>query len=185
MRAFAKPTPIDRLSIEARLIYTAFSLFMLLGYVTSAWLYGDDDLGMSAAGAERYYLGAANEPAEAEDDGGPALDLPDLDVKEDLRLEKPARQVMETFHFHLFSVPVCLLIVAHIFMMCSISSRQKIWWIGIGTFATFVHLVVPPLIRFASPSFAHLMFPSAIAMGVPWVYMTVRPVWEMWRPGAL
>ncbi len=183
MRAFAKPTPIGRLSVEARVVYTAFCVFMLLGYFTSAWLYLDDDLGVRPADTERYYLGEDTTEASATDDG-PALDLPGEDALPDqaLRLEKPARQVMETFHFHLFSMPVCLLIIAHIFMMCGVSTRHKVVWIGAATVTTFVHLVTPVLVRFASPGFAFLMFPSAVLMGVAWLYLTARPVFEMWSP---
>lgn len=180
MRAFAKPTPIGRLSVEARVVYTAFCIFMLLGYFTSAWLYLDDDLGTAPADTARYYLGEDVE-SEATGDDGPTLDLPDEDLPDEaLRLEKPARQVMETFHFHLFSMPVCLLIVAHIFMMCGVSTRHKVVWIGAASLSTFVHLVTPVLVRFASDGFAFLMFPSAVLMGVSWLYLTLRPVGEMW-----
>ena len=179
MRHFAKPSSLDRLSLEARLVYTIFCLFMLAGYATSLWFYLDDELGTSPKAAERYYLGEAVAAIEPAEDGGPALDLPE--EPPDLRLEKPARQVMETFHFHLFSVPVCLLILAHIFMMGRESTRTKVLTIGIASLSTMIHLLTPPLIRFASPSFAFLMFPSAIAMTATWLYMTVSPVAQMWR----
>jgi hypothetical protein len=42
-------------------------------------------------------------------------------------------------------------------------------------------VMAPPLIRFASPSFAFLMFPSAVAMTASWLYMTASPVIQMWR----
>ncbi len=102
MRAFAKPTPIGRLSLEARVVYTGFCAFMLVGYATSVWFYVDDELGAAPASAARYYLGEEPPPTPApvEDAGGPALDLPGMDspavVTEAgaLRLQKPARQVM-------------------------------------------------------------------------------------------
>ncbi len=182
MRHFAKPSTLERLSLEARLIYTIFCLFMLAGYATSVWFYLDDDLGAAPAGAERYYRGATKVPATEEPAGGPSLDLPgDTRAEPALRLEKPARQVMETFHFHLFSVPICLLILAHIFMMGRESTRTKVLTIGVASAATFVHLMTPPLIRFAARGFAFLMFPSAICMGATWLYMTVSPIVQMWR----
>ncbi len=181
MRHFAKPSSLDRLSLEARLIYTIFCLFMLAGYATSLWFYLDDDLGASPKHAERYYLGEAA-PAKPSADGGPDLEIPDEQPA--MRLEKPARQVMETFHFHLFSVPICLLIVAHIFMMGRESTRTKVLTIGIASAATFLHMLAPPLIRFVSPSFAFLMFPSALLMSGTWLYMTISPVAQMWRAKA-
>jgi hypothetical protein len=176
MRHFAKPSSLDRLSLEARLVYTVFCLFMLVGYATSVWFYLDDELGTSPSDAQRYYLGetiAIDRPAE----GGPDLEIPE---ETGMRLEKPARQVMETFHFHLFSVPICLLIVAHIFMMGRESTRTKVLVIGVASASTLIHLLTPPLIRFASPSFAFLMFPSAIFMTATWLYMTSSPVIQMW-----
>ena len=53
--------------------------------------------------------------------------------------------------------------------------------IALSTIATLIHLVVPPLIRFSSPAFAPLMFPSALVMALGWIAMTLWPVVEMWR----
>ena len=123
MRQFARPFPISRLSLEARVLYTGFLAFLALGFASSLWLYSDSFGGLSAHGAAEYYRGGAAPaaPATPEPSGGPALNLPPdgpaLDLPGEapasapLRLEKPARQVMETFHFHLFTVPVVLLIV--------------------------------------------------------------------------
>ena len=66
-----------------------------------------------------------------------------------MRFEKPPRQVMETFHFHLFSVPVVLLIIAHLFMMCELATRFKVGVIIASNAATFVHLLAPPIIQSA------------------------------------
>src|SRR6516162_11651824 len=110
MRYFANPLSIERLSLEARIVYTGFCLFLLAGYASSAWLYLDDELGASSASAERYYLGDAREKAPSSDTGGdgPKIDIPREDVSSGLRFAKPPRQVMETFHFHMMTVPVVL-----------------------------------------------------------------------------
>lgn len=181
MRHFAKPSSLDRLSLEARVVYTVFCLFMLIGFATSVWFYADDELGFGGAGAVRYYLGETEESSSAPEAGGPALELPDEPSPAGMRFEKPARQVVETFHFHLFSVPVCLLIIGHLFMMGGESTRLKIWTIALASASTLVHLLTPPLIRFVSPVFGSLMFPSAGLMGATWLYMTLSPVVQMWR----
>jgi hypothetical protein len=202
MRYFSRPIGIERLSLEARLLYSAFCLFMLIGGGTSVWFYADDQLGTAPSDAVRYYLGdsAVEGGAEKADaDDGPALDMPDLPdmpglegaaaaasgapAGEGMRFEKPARQVMETFHFHLFTVPICLLIIGHLFMMCALSLRLKAGTIVLASAATLLHLLAPPLVRFASPGFAFLVFPSALLMGLSWAFMTLWPLWEMWRPG--
>src|SRR5688572_27889215 len=110
MRPFLRPGGIERLSLEARLVYTGFAVFLLVGYATSAWLYLDDDLGVAPASARAYYLAGSEtegetggEPAtEVAPAGGPALELPPEADAAPLRLEKPPRQVVEVFHFHLF-----------------------------------------------------------------------------------
>ena len=198
MRVFARPTPMERLSLEARVVYTAFCLFLLAGYATSVWFYLDDGLGVAPADTASYYLGdapvasaAASTASPAAPADGPALDLPEEAAAPDLRaphagmrFEKPPRQVMETFHFHLFSVSVCLLILGHLFMMCGLPRGLKVGTLAVGSVATFLHLLVPPLVRFGGPGAAFLMFPSALLMGLTWLVMTAWPVWDMWR-GAL
>jgi hypothetical protein len=99
-----------------------------------------------------------------------------------MRLEKPARQVMETFHFHLFTVPVVLLIVGHLFMLTALSTRRKVAVLIVASVATFVHLVAPLLVRFSGPQWGWLMPASVVAAALGWLPMLVWPLWEMWRP---
>ncbi|MCK6549110.1 hypothetical protein L6R52_24920 [Myxococcota bacterium] len=221
MRYFSRPSGLERLSLEARILYTGFCVFMALGYVSSAWLYADAGLGTSAEATQRYYLG--DEPSDVGRDGviggpsgapskgasgpalelptgatgavtatrtgGPALELPDAAERalvpataaEGLRFAKAPRQVWETFHFHLFSVPVCLLIIGHIFMLSGLATPVKAWIIAIASVSTLVHVAMPPLVRLASPALAPLMFPSALLMGLTWLFMTLWPIGEMWR----
>lgn len=195
MRQFARPFPITRLSLEARVLYTGFLLFLVLGFVSSAWLYADSFGGLSGRGSAEYYLGGAPASAlaaRAESVGGPELELPsdgpalELPGEEvaavPMRLEKPARQVMETFHFHLFTVPVVLLIVGHLFMLTALSTRLKVGVITLASVATFVHLLAPLLVRFVGPQWGWLMPVSVVGAAVGWLPMLLWPLWEMWRP---
>jgi hypothetical protein len=163
---------LDRLSLEARVLYSAFSLFLVIGVLSSAWLYHDDALTLSPAAATRHYLGDASSP--------PSDNPLDAPVAE-LALPKSARQVMETFHFHLFSVPVCLLIIGHLFMMTSWRTRAKVAWLVAASLSTLGHLLGPPLIRFASSAFSALFVASAAAMLVTWLVLLCAPLWQMWR----
>ena len=185
MRPFARPFPIDRLSLEARVLYTGFLGFILVGLVSSVWLYADSFGDLSAARAREYYRGAS-EPGPAPEPavGGPELDLPRerAAAAGAIRLEKPARQVMETFHFHLFTVPVVLLIVGHLFMLTSISTRAKVVVISVASVATLAHLLAPLIVRFGSAAWAPLMPLSVVAAAAGWLPMLVWPIWEMWRP---
>jgi len=168
MRLFRRPGAIEQLSLEARVLYTGFAVLQLAGFAGAAWLYADAGLGRSGDAAARRYLGDPESP-------GPAP------VATELRFAQSPRQLLETFHFHIFSIPVVLLIVAHLFMLCGLSAVFKAWVIGLATTATLVHVVTPLGIRLVDPGFGLLMFPSALAMGVTYLVMTLWPVYEMWR----
>ncbi len=193
MRQFAKPRRINRLPLEARVVYTCFCLFLIAGYGTGIWLYVDNELGVSADAARAYYLGSdepgqriVDETIAAHGTAGPSLDMPAQAVVEPMprkmRFQKSPRQVMEGTHFHIFVVPILLLIIAHLYIMCEQKRSFKIGVIITAFGSTLLHLFAPILIRFASPIFAHLVFPSALMMAMTWIYLTTWPVYEMWRP---
>lgn len=193
MRQFAKPMSLAVLSLEARVLYSCFIVFLLAGTWSSAWLWRDDELGVSPARVRAYYLGAAAAPAGAPagatssapaSSAGPALELPS-DAAANASVDaiaKSPRTVIETFHFHLFTVPVCLLIVGHLFMMCRWGTRAKVTVLAAAGLATFAHLFGPLLVRFVSAAFAPVFVASACAMAALWTLMLVVPLVEMWRP---
>lgn len=187
MRQFARPFPIDRLSLEARVLYTAFLVFLIGGLASSVWLYEDSFGSLGGGAAATYYLGdAAGAAAEGSlpDDGGPALDLPaeaaPAAAAGGLRLEKSPRQVLETFHFHLFTVPVVLLIVGHLFMLTALPLRAKIGVIVLASAGTFAHLLAPLLVRFGGAGWSPLLPASVVAAAIGWLPMALWPLWEMW-----
>ena len=187
MRVFSRPSGLERLSLEARLVYSGFCIFMLLGLGSSLWLFQADGLHRGTVAVNDYYLGQPTESSAEASLDGPALDLPPSSSTSDpsassqeLKLEKPIRQVMETFHFHLFSVSVCLLIIAHLFMMCGWRTWFKAAVVVLSYVGTLAHLVVPLLIRLHSPSWAHGMAPSALIMATTWLLMLSLPLVEMW-----
>jgi hypothetical protein len=185
VRQFARPFPITRLSLEARVLYTGFLVFLVAGFVSSAWLYRDSFGGLGAQGPVDYYRGGGAAPAPAaEASGGPALELPDEAAAPaaPLRVEKPARQVLETFHFHLFTVPVVLLIVGHLFMLTGLSVRLKVAVIAEASLATFLHLLAPLLVRFSGPQWGWLLPVSVVGAALGWLPLLLWPLWEMWRP---
>lgn len=197
MRVFARPFPLQQLSLEARVLYAGFCVFMLFGVWTSAWLAHDDGFGTDPATVVRYYRGDAAAPTTAPaatttTTDGPALALPDDvvagDARAALREEKSARQVMETFHFHAFTMPVCLLIVGHIFMMCALSTRKKVVVLVLGSGSTLLHLLLPVVVRFGGDGVAAagawLFVPSAVLLLLTWTLMLAKPLVELARAPA-
>jgi hypothetical protein len=199
MRAFARPFPLQQLSLEASVLYAGFCVFLLFGVWTSAWLAHDDGFGTDSATVVRYYRGddattttltttPSTTTAPVATDG-PAIALPDEVVNDDakaaLHVEKSARQVMETFHFHSFTMPVVLLIVGHIFMMCAVSLRKKVVVLVVASLSTLLHLLLPVVVRFGGAGVAHvgaaLFVPTAVLMLLTWTLMLVRPLVELAR----
>ncbi|MBI3183298.1 MAG: hypothetical protein HYZ28_14260 [Myxococcales bacterium] len=170
---------IGTLSLEARVLYTGFLVFLLVGFFSAAWLYASSFGDLSGEGAADYYLGSDPPPAAAS--AGPRLELPESPGG--LRLQKPARQVMETFHFHLFTVPVVLLVVGHLFMLTALSTRAKVAVILLATAGTLLHLAAPLAVRFFGAALGFLVPSSAVIAAAGWLPMLVWPIWEMWRPG--
>ena len=57
------------------------------------------------------------------------------------------RKLLEVTHFHLFSMPVYLLILSHLFMLSRIGERAKVGWISLGTLGVAGHVAAPWLVR--------------------------------------
>jgi hypothetical protein len=201
MRQFAsKGFRLWQLPTTAKLVYTVFCLFTLLGLLSSV-LYFVDLMGVAPEGAARYYRGAptsgsaARSPVEkkaAVKPDGPSLDLPPDDPAarpgEALLVGIPYRKLIEVSHFHLFTVPVVLLILAHLFMLTDLREPTKIGWIGLASLASFVHLAAPWLVRYVSPGASVLMPTTGALMLGAMAVLTGYPIYAMWwggRGGAL
>ena len=111
------------LGLEAKILYTAFCLLTLLGIVLSALYYGDL-VGAGTSGIKNYYAGEARvapPPAPAAPATGatvgPAIDVPDDEQgRAPLVVPMTYRKLLEVTHFHLFTMPVVLLIIGHLFL---------------------------------------------------------------------
>lgn len=190
MRHYAqKGFRIEQLSVEAKIIYTAFEVFALAALVVSFTYYYAlvDDAPLD--GARVYYAGEAPAPApppQAQDDlgDGPELVLPD-EVESDeaaARLIAPmtTRKLLEVTHFHLFTVPVFLLIITHLFMLCGMSPRAKRGWILSGVSSTGLHMAAPWVVFEGGGGWAWLMPVSGVWMSASMIVMIVWPLWSMW-----
>src|SRR5262249_48956001 len=166
MRQFASSGfKIWNLGTEAKVLYTIFALFALAAYLVSV-LYYDDLMGLHVRGARLYYAGGAAEssapgPMRA---GGPSIDLPE-EAAHPMREPISYRHLLEVTHFHLFTVPVFLLIVAHLFMLTGMGPLARLGWIALASASSLVHVAAPWLLRYggagtavSSPRFAAALF---------------------------
>ena len=185
MRQFASSGfRIWNLSREAKLVYTGFGLFSLLAIFVSMLFY-EDLVGPRTAGVAGYYAGArAVAAAPAATGGGPQIELPAEATAERITVAVTYRKLLEVTHFHLFTVPVFLLILAHLFMLTGLSSTAKSVWIAAGWLSALAHLGAPWLIRYGGAGWSWLYPLSGAAMGLALTVMTVYPMIVMWTHGS-
>lgn len=196
MRQFAqKGFRIEQLSLEAKLLYTAFLLFSLAALFVSVLYYSDLVGDRPFAGAREYYAGeapaspaASTELSEGLSEGGPELFLPDEVVEHDeaspMLLSMTRRKLLEVTHFHLFTLPIFLLVIAHIFMLCRMRPAFKLGWIGSAITSSAVHLLAPWLIFWGGSGWAWLMPTTGAWMSVSMIILIVWPAFAMWRPSS-
>jgi hypothetical protein len=183
MREFAKKSRLALLPLSARLVYSVFLGFTLLGLLVSAWL-GETSVGLDLGKFDAYYAGApvvSAQPALAADTGGPTFDLPE-EVNEPPQPEpKSFRSTLEVTHFHLFTMPIHWLVLAHLFALCGISERAKVVFITGSALAMASHLAAPWIAR-QGGSFGKLFYAgSGILLLVTFGWMAVAALIDMWR----
>jgi hypothetical protein len=178
---------IWNLSREAKLVYTGFGLFSLLAIVVSMMFY-EDLVGPRTAGVAGYYAGtpAASAPAATATatGGGPNIELPAEATAQRITVPVTYRKLLEVTHFHLFTVPVFLLILAHLFMLTGLSSTAKSAWIAAAWLSALAHIAAPWLIRYGGAGWSWLYPLSGGVMGLALTVMTVYPIVVMWTHGS-
>lgn len=125
------------------------------------------DLPAELAGTEGHPVARA--------DDGPKLRVPALEAD-----PMPLRKLLEVTHFHLFSMPVYLLILCHIFMLSRASHRSKTLLIVTSSLGTALHMAAPWAARSLLPLSGLLYGVSGTMLAVSFVWMSALPLYEMW-----
>jgi len=189
MRQFASSGfRLWNLGIEAKVLYTTFCVLTLLGIVSSALYYGDL-VGAGTSGIKSYYAGetprSAGAPAAVAPGSpaaGPAIDVPEDDAGHPpIVVPITYRKLLEVTHFHLFTMPVVLLIVGHLFLATSLGDRAKLLWLVGASGSVAAHLATPWIVRYAGGRVAFLHAITGIALTVTMSVLTIYPVLAMWR----
>jgi len=181
MQDFTRPSGrLRALPLGARAVYTVFLVFTLVGLALTLWL-THDMVGLDLSGANEYYGGDAVPVEAAEVDGGPALVLPPDGENLAAFDPMPRRKLLEVTHFHLFSMPVYLLILSHIYMLSLSRKQVKALWIGAGSFGTLLHIAAPWLVAHGCAGAVAAYAVSGALMLVSYFVMSIVPLWEMWR----
>jgi len=179
------------LSVPAKTLYTAFCLLTFLG-VVSSMLYYQALVGPRPGlkGVRRYYAGETEQTerpsrGEATPPGaGPAIELPPeaaVEETEPLVVAVSYRKLLEVTHFHLFTMPVVVLIVGHLFLATALGERTKLMWMALGGGSVCLHIAAPWLVRYVSPGLAWLYAVSGAALFLSMSVLTIYPAVVMWR----
>jgi hypothetical protein len=185
MRQFAAPGfRLWNLGLEAKILYTAFCVLTFLGVVSSALYYGDL-VGPGTRGIRRYYAGEAGEvtPRAAPDpSGGPAIQVPADEERPRQPIVVPVsyRKLLEVTHFHLFTMPVVLLIVGHLFLATGLGRLAKLGWIGAAALGMIAHLATPWVVRYGSAALAPLHAVTGMVLTLTMSVLTLFPAASMW-----
>ncbi len=157
MRLFTIPGyRLSRLPFGARLFYSLFLFMVLLGLLTClGFAFGKS--GTSTAAIAEYYR------QEGSGLGG-----------------KTYVELLETAHFHLFSMPIFFLVLGHIFFMSAVGDRTKLVIILLAFAALLAEIALPWLIVYHSAAWAWLEHPTRIALLGTFLVFVVVPLREMW-----
>lgn len=185
MRDFQrKAGRLRALPFEARLVYTVFLGFTVAAFAITAMLF-DDMVGIDASRVGEYYAGlppAAEPVVEAAPTDGPTFDLPEELLAPPEATSMSERKLLEVTHFHLFSMPVYLLILSHLYMLSLATRRAKSIWIVVASLSTAAHAAAPWFAVSGTTAGMALYALSGIGMTISYLVMTVVPLWEMWTP---
>jgi len=171
---------------QARLVYSVFLVFTLAGLALTAWL-TEDMVGLDLGEASSYYAGEeapapAGQGGAEGSAGGPTIDFPEEGIEMGAREPMARRKLLEVTHFHLFSMPVYLLILCHLYLLSRASARAKAVWVGIATVSTAAHIVAPWVAATGSAGSLWLYGVSGAGLALAYLVMSVVPLWEMWAP---
>lgn len=172
------------LPLPAKLLYSFFCGLSLFGVVSCVLLYEDlvgPSLRTGHVAKVAQFYGPSSRPMAVPEStaNGPAIVLPEDEAAVPLQVAMPYRKLLEVTHFHLFTVPVLVLILTHLYVLTG-ASRQLVW-VLLAWLSTTFHIAAPWLIRYGSPRLSVLYPISGFSLFLSCVWLCVFPIWVMWR----
>lgn len=185
MRDFqaALPGRLRAVTVGSKILYTAFAIAAVIGLLVSWRLYG---AAVSDAGPAAYYAGAESSAPAPLDvkpaSGGPAIDLaPEPARPRVIVVQISDRKLLEVTHFHLFTIPIYVLVLAHLWLLAKIPLRLQHAGVVAAVVTSGLHIAAPWLVR-GSAGLAWLMPVSGAAMLLTLGGMAVVTTIDMWLP---
>jgi hypothetical protein len=176
------PGRLRALPIGAKLVYSAFAAATLIGLLVSAQLYR---VAVGNAGPAVYYAGAAvtaSPSAPAPPSDGPAIRLAPEDEAPRVIVEQmPERKLLEVTHFHLFTIPVYVLVLAHLWLLAKVPPWAQHAGVVAAVVASALHIAAPWVVR-GRPALAFLVGSSGVAMLLTLGVLALGSMIDMWLP---
>ncbi len=157
MKIFAtRDYRLSRLPFGARLFYSLFLAMVFLGLLTCVgFAFGKS--GLSTPALAEYYR------QEESGLGG-----------------KGFLELLETAHFHLFSMPIFFLVLGHIFFLSSWPEKAKLAVVVAAFVAMVSEIALPWLIVYHSARWVWLEHPTRITLTAAFLVFIAVPLREMW-----
>ncbi len=146
-------------SLETRLAYSGFLALTLPGLVTLVAL-SVGRIGWSPHAIAVYYRGGESE----------------------MSFPKQFWQMVEVSHFHLFSVPIVVLILSHLVSSTAISVRARIVLTVMTYLGAALELAGPWAVRYVAGSFAYALIAGWVLLAAGMSCMVVISLVAMWSP---
>jgi hypothetical protein len=150
---------LRRASLETRVAYTGFLVLTALGLATFLAL-SVGRVGFSPAAIAIYYRGGDSE----------------------MSFPRTFWQLMEVSHFHLFSVPTVVLILAHLLIATPTSSRFRVALTSATFAGAFLEASGPWAVRYGSPACAYALLAGWALLGAGSAFIIVVTLLSMWGP---
>ncbi len=160
MQAFARRGfQLRSASLETRIAYTGFLLLMLPALSTLVAL-SFGRMGLDPHAIAAHYRGGESE----------------------MSFPKTFWQLVETSHFHLFTIPVVALILAHLLYATPASPRLRIYLTSITFAGAFLDAVGPWTVRYLSAGFAYLLIVGWMLLAGGALLIVTLTLVAMWGP---
>lgn len=155
MREFVRTnTSLARLSSSSKWLYGSFLVLIIAGFLSSVVLYYGS-MGLGPSTAAQYFVGNADDPSATQ-----------------ILLEKSFRQLMETAHFHLFTMPVLLLILGHLFLLGKSEPWRTVVVVAAAV-VTALHVAGPFVVRYGGAGFGWVMPATGIPFLLLYLFLAV------------
>jgi len=146
-------------SLETRLAYTCFLLLMLPGLATLVAL-SIGRSGFNPHAIAAYYRGGESEMSFA----------------------KSFWQLLEVSHFHLFTIPVVVLILSHLLYATPYSVRLRVWLTAMAFSGAFLDALGPWGVRYVSPGCVYGLMLGWALLAVGLSLIVFLSLLAMWGP---